>query len=97
MEGEMTRAQAVAQVGENAVAAVERENCEPTGRVGYNGKMHGDDLTEWSASIGCHDKDGDEVTLTAYYYTDHDEDQAIADAYGDGSVIDWEIAGYEIV
>lgn len=45
----------------------------------------------------CQDKDGDACTLLAYYYTTNEQDQAMADSDGDGSAIDWEIAGYEIV
>ena len=93
----LTRAQAVAIVGDAAVEKLERENCEPTGRVGYNGACQHDDLCEWSAAVGCADKDGNACRLVAYYYTTNDEDQAMADADSDGSVIDWEIAGYEVI
>lgn len=34
----LTRAQAIALVGDAAVVAVEKEGCEPTGKVGYNGQ-----------------------------------------------------------
>lgn len=96
-KGKLTRAQAVEIVGEAAVAKVEAKNCEPTNRVGYNGACQGDDLCEWSAGVKCEDKNGTDCTLVAYYYTTNEEDQAMADAGGDGSVIDWEIDGYEIV
>ena len=95
-KGSLTREQAIETVGADAVNRVDREGCEPTNRVGYNGACQGDDLTEWSASVSCKDKDGNECVLLAYYYTDNDDDQAIGDADGDGSAIDWEIAGYEI-
>ena len=94
-KGNLTREQAVAIVDEAAVDKVERENCEPTNRVGYNGACQGDDLCEWSASVRCQDKDGDACTLLAYYYTTNEQDQAMADS--DGSAVEWEIAGYEIV
>jgi len=95
-KGNLTREQAVAIVGEAAVDKAERENCEPTNRVGYNGACQNDDLCEWSACVSCEDKDGNDCTLVAYYYTTNEQDQAMADAYGDGSAIDWEIAGYEV-
>lgn len=95
-KGKLNRDQAIAIVGDKAVADVEAINCEPTNRVGYNGACQGDSMTEWSASVNCTDKDGDSVVLTVYYYTTNDQDQAMADAYSDGSVIDWEIAGYEV-
>jgi hypothetical protein len=90
-KGNLTREQAVATVGEKAVAAAESKPCEPTNRVGYNGSCQGDDLTEWSASVRCGD-----VVLTAYYYTTSEQDQTMAENSGDGSCIDWEIAGYEV-
>lgn len=95
-QGELTREQAVAMAGEDAVDEVGRKNCEPTGRVGYNGKFQGDDWCEWSASVACQDKDGIDCVLTVYYYTDNEQDQIMADNSGDGSYIDWEIEGYEI-
>jgi hypothetical protein len=93
--GNLTREQAIEIVGLEAVAKVEDKSCEPTHRVGYNGACQGDDLTEWSAWVGCEDKGGYDCTLLAYYYTTNEEDQAIADA-SDGAAIDWEIAGYEV-
>ena len=45
----------------------------------------------------CEDKNGTDCTLAAYYYTTNEEDQAMADAGADGSVIDWKVDGYEIV
>ena len=95
-KGNLTREEVVAALGEKAVDAVERKNCEPTNRVGYNGDCQGDDLCEWSASVVAQDADGDEVVLTAYYYTTNEQDQIMADNSGDGSYIDWEIEGFEI-
>lgn len=91
-KGNLTREQAVEEVGEEAVKAVEAKNCEPTNRVGYNGACQGDASCEWSASVRVGD-----VVLTAYYYTNNEQDAAMAAQDGDGSAIDWEIAGYEIV
>lgn len=95
-KGNLTREQAVSALGEKLVDAVERKNCEPTNRVGYNGACHGDDLCEWAASVVGEDADGYEVVLTAYYYTTNEQDQIMADNSGDGSYIDWEIEGFEI-
>ena len=95
-KGNLTREQAIETVGELAINEVEHKNCEPTGRVGYNGVCQGDDLCEWSASVACETKDGDDVVLTAYYYTSNKQDEIMAANYGDGSYIDWEIAGFEI-
>ena len=94
-KGSLNKEQAINLVGVDALAAVERVNCEPTGRVGYNGECQGDSLTEWTASVDCKDVDGDPVTLTAYYYTNNQQDQMIAET-GDGGFIDWEIVGYEV-
>lgn len=95
-KGTLTRDQAIKLVGLETVKRVEAENCEPTGRCGYNGGLQGDALTEWSAGVDCEDNDLDSYVLLAYYYTTNDQDRAIADADGDGSVISWEITGYEI-
>jgi len=95
-KGNLSREQAVEIVGEAAVDAVERKNCEPTGRVGYNGACQGNEECEWSASVACNDGDGLDVTLTAYYYTTNEQDQLMAECDGDGSVIDWEINGFSI-
>ena len=96
-KGNLTREQAVAIVGDAAVDAVEGKNCEPTNRVGYNGECQDDELCEWSASVVYEDKGGLEVVLTAYYYTTNEEDRIMAENSGDGSYIDWEIEGYDIV
>lgn len=95
--GNLTREQAMAIVGAKAVEKVERENCEPTNRVGYNGSCQNDDLTEWSASVSCQDQDGNDVTLVAYYYTDDADEKLVEEVGGDWGAIDWEINGYEII
>lgn len=81
--------------GAAAVDKVDAENCEPTNRCGFNGRCQGDDECEYSATVNL---DGNEHgdTLTAYYYISNDDEQCLADNDGDGSAIDWEIAGYEI-
>lgn len=93
-KGNLTREQAVAIVGEAAVAKAESANCEPTNRVGYNGAIQGDDLIEWAGSAAAEDKDGAACTVTAYYYTSQEEIDAAGD---DLSNVDWTIAGYEVV
>lgn len=96
-KGDLSREQAIDQVGLDAVNNVERKNCAPTNRVGYNGEHQGDDLTEWRASVTCKDNAGNDATLEVYYYTTNADDKVIADCDGDGSSIDWDIQGYEIV
>lgn len=93
--GNLTREQAVSMVGEAAVAAVERKNCEQTGCLGYCGARWDDSFTEWSASLRCWDSDGNDVFLTAYYYTTNEQDEVMAET-GDGGSIDWEIEGFEV-
>lgn len=93
-KGNLTRAQAAAIVGAVWVDLVESKNCEPTGRVGYNGACQGDELCEWRAGVTCGDQG---CTVAVYYYTSNDDDQTMGDNDGDGSAIDWVIAGYEIV
>ena len=93
-KGNLTRDQAVAIVGEAAVAKAEAANCEPTGRVGYNGACQGDDLIEWSTCASAEDKDGTDCTVTAYYYTSQEEIDAAGD---DLSNVGWTISGYEVV
>lgn len=95
MKGNLNKEQAINLVGEEAIDAVESAICEPSGRVGYNGACQGDSLTEWCASVSCNDPDGDDVWLTAYYYTTNEQDEMIAET-GDGGSIDWEIKGYEV-
>lgn len=96
-KGNLTREQVVAILGEQVVDTVERKNCEPTNRVGYNGECQGDDLCEWSAAVVCKDNDGLDVVLTAYYYTTNEDDRIMSENDGDGSCINWEIEGFEIV
>ena len=92
----LTKDQAIEIVGTDSVSLVEKENCEPTNRVGVNGACQGDDLCEWSAFIHCKDINGEECTLIAYYYTTNEQDQIIADA-SDGSAIDWVIDHYSVI
>ena len=93
----MTREQAVEVVGEAAVSNVDSKACDPTNRVGYNGLCQGDDSTEWSASVGCEDKDGNDCILIAYYYTSSEQEQVMIDNELDTDYLDFKIAGYEVI
>ena len=96
-KGNLSREEAVTIIGERAVEAAESENCEPTGRVGYNGATQGDELCEWSASAPGEDEDGAQCSVIVYYYTTNEHEREMAESDGDGSVVEWEIEGYEIV
>jgi len=89
-KGQLTREQAVAVVGEDAVRKVEAENCDFTGRL----MPHGfEDTVEFSASVRSTDRDGEDVVLRAYYY----QDAASVDEAEELGQLDWTIHGYEIV
>lgn len=88
-KGEMTREQAVAAVGEDAVNNVERENCDFTNRV----QCDGDTRVEFAASVRCDDTEGNAVTLRAYYY----QEQADVNAVDSLDELEWEIEGYDVV
>ena len=96
MTNKLTRNQAVQIVGETAVAQAERDNCEPTNRVGYNGACQGDATIEWRGSAVALDKDGEECTVSVYYHTTQDEVDAAGE---DLSNIKWlnAISHYTIV
>jgi hypothetical protein len=89
VKGNLNRAEAVAMVGEKAVAQVEAENCEMTGRV----QTDGDSRVEFSASVECVDQHGDKATLVAYYYQ---EDEAVNNT-DDLSTLFWDVEGYEVI
>ncbi|HBG07680.1 MAG: hypothetical protein A2075_09150 [Geobacteraceae bacterium GWC2_58_44] len=88
-KGNLTREQAVAVVGEAAVAKVEADNCDYTSRV----QTDGDTGVEFSASVKCTDKDGDDCVLVAYYYQEPED----LDGCEDLGNLDWTIEGYEII
>ena len=91
-KGTLTREQAIEIVGVDAVVRVEQENCDFTNRVGYNGSIQGDAEVEFSASVRAEDKDGNDVSLIAYYYQD-------AEAVDENELdcLDWEICGHEVI
>ena len=89
-KGNLTREQAIAIVGEQAVKKVDGKSCDYTCRLmGDN-----DDRAEFSASVCCKDKDGNECVVTAYYYPTQQELDGAGD---DLSNVDWEIYGHEVV
>jgi hypothetical protein len=88
-KGNLTRQQAIEIAGLAAVEKVEKGNCEPTNRV----QTDGDTSTEWAASLILPDGD----VLVAYYYTTPEQNEIMGEHDGDGSCIDWEISGYEII
>lgn len=90
----LTREQAVQIFGEAVVDKLERENCEPTNRVGYNGACQGDNYTEWKASVKVDHTDWS--CLEAWYYTTNEEDARMAECDGDGAAINWTIDCYTV-
>ena len=88
--GKLSRDHVVALFGEEVIAKLDAEPCEPTSRL----QTDGDDSVEYSATIRV--KHEDYTYVTAYYYTTPEQEQRMADCDGDGSVIDWEIEGYDI-
>lgn len=91
-KGNLTREQAIAMVGIEAVESVDRGSCDYTNRVGYNGVCQNDSEVEFSFSVSAVDEDGYEVSLVAFYYQDAD-DVASCDDLSD---LDWDIYGYEV-
>jgi phage-related protein len=89
-KGNLTREQAIAAVGAEAVNSVESANCDYTGRV----MDQSDDRVEFAASVRCTDADGVDCTLRAYYYPTQQE---LDDCAEDLSCVDWVIHGYEVV
>lgn len=96
METLLTKDQAIQAVGRKAVEEVETKNCEVSNIVGYNGACQGNEYTMWHADVSCTFEGEDEAVLRAVYYTTNEQDAAMEAAGGDGSVIDWEIAGYQL-
>ena len=87
--GKLTRDQAIAEVGIDAVDRVDAIPCDFTGRV----QTDGDESVEFSASCKATNQDEDDCQIVAYYYQMQDD----LDASGDDlSNCNWEIAGYEV-
>ncbi len=89
-KGNLTRAQAVAIVGEAAIAKVDVTDCDYTNRL----MDDCDDRVEFSAAVHCEDADGRRCTVIAYYYPTQQE---LDDAGDDLGAVDWQIAGYEVI
>ncbi len=92
-KGNLTREEAVAMVGEEAVAKVESEDCDFTNRM----QTDGDTGVEFSASVRCKDQNGDDCVLIAYYYQEQEALDDLEEAGNDDlGLLDWEIEGYEV-
>lgn len=91
-KGNLTREEAVAIVGEAAVAKVDRASCDFTNRAGYNGLRQGADEVEFAASVACKAEADLQVSLAIYYYQNARlvEEKDLED-------LDWYVEGYEIV
>lgn len=87
----MTRDEAIALVGLEAVESVEGENCDFTNRV-TNG-TEWDGFCEFSASVRLHDDPNDREQLIAYYYQKNED----VDATEDLGSLNWEIDHYEVM
>jgi hypothetical protein len=87
-KGRLTRDQAIAVVGIDAVNDVDAKSCDFTSRV----QTDGDTDIEFSAGVEAIDiVSGEQVTLIAYYYQDRDA----LDAVEQLDDLSWEIEGYE--
>ncbi len=87
--GNLTRDQAIAEVGIEAVDMVDSANCDFTNRV----QTDGDEGIEFSATVSTTDREGYDIRLVAFYY----QAQADLDAAGDDlSNCDWAVSGYEV-
>lgn len=87
--GQMTRERAIKEAGLAAVKKVESLNCEPTNRLDDQLTITGE--MEWSTCVDLEDG----RILTAYYYTDADDQQKAEDT-GDWGSVDWNVHGYDI-
>lgn len=88
-KGTLTRDQAVAIVGADAVNAVGAEECDFTNRV----QTDGDTGVEFSASVDAVDTNGEQCLLLAYYYQDAD----VLSSAEDLSDLDWKIYAYAVI
>ena len=87
----LTRDEAVALVGEDAVDRVENEDCDYTGRVSAD--LDCNNATEFSASVVIPaTEDREKRTLTVYYY----QDRGRADETEDLGDLDWVPGHYTV-
>jgi len=92
-KGNLTREQAIAEVGVNAVVALDALHPVETGRV----QCDGDTDVEFEARIKSRDRHGDGVTLSAWYYQPASRlTQGSPDAVDSLDELDWTIDGYSI-
>jgi hypothetical protein len=84
---QMNRKEAVKEVGENAVAAIDGESCD------YSISNLDNGLVEFTAFYDCKNKDGEDVLLIAYFYQT-EEDESDAESLDE---MEWEIDHYEVV
>ena len=91
--GQLTRAEAVEIAGEDMISALDKADCDYTGRL----QTDGDDSVEFSASVSGTARDGESITVIAYYDQDPSD---LTDDYGEGvdhSLLDWVVYGYEVI
>lgn len=87
--GKLTRDQAIAEVGIEAVERVDAVNCEFTNRV----QTDGDEAVEFFAMVNTTDRFGEDARLVAFYYQMPDDLEAAGD---DLSNCNWAVSGYEV-
>jgi len=87
-KGKLTKEEAVELLNEQIVMDLDTINCEPTSRC----QTDGDNSVEFTASV-FGEYNGEDYTLTAYYYIDKEDLDNCGD---DLSNLDWTIEGYEI-
>ena len=85
----MTCDQAIQAGYKEQIEAVSRENADYTGRL-----MPDPTVVEFSAHHHFKGVDGYDYTITAYYYQDREDLNAIED--GDLGSLDWTAAKYDI-
>lgn len=88
-KGALNRDQAIERAGQEIVDLLDYENAEYSNRV--MPECLG--VVEFIASLKFVDTEGEERTLTAYYYQDRDD---VTDEEKELDSLDWEIEGYEI-
>ena len=87
-KGKLTRRQVIALAGLETVEKVDSENCDFTNRL----LPEVSEEVEFAASVEFVDQEGNERSLTAYYYQDEKE----VDEVESLDNLEWEIHGYEI-
>ncbi|HEY9874566.1 MAG TPA: hypothetical protein V6D12_14090 [Candidatus Obscuribacterales bacterium] len=88
-----TGAEIVSIIGSVGLDRLHGTNCEPTNRL----LPDCDDRCEWSALIEATGPDGDNLLISAIYYTTPDDDQIVEDNGGDWGGINWVVDHYTIL